>query len=214
MSEDQYFVGIVVLVATSRSQYTCLYRCLPSAEIFGDKILVSIGENENYSAQDIQKIIARVGQNASDTIGRVYEQVGFQIVLSTTYIRRFLYFLRSIHVGSCLNSEQVKNITLPSISPGVPVTCVYGTGVPTPVQYTFARGLNGESPSIRYGSGDGQQDDTTNTVCAHWVTKDAKNNRRAARVQAFPNATHDGILSDARFHSYLVDTVLRPLGGD
>ena len=62
--------------------------------------------------------------------------------------------------------RRVRDLTLASAGPSVPTTCLYGTGLPTPIGYRFPRRV--AQPTAIFGSGDGQQDDVTNSACLQW----------------------------------------------
>ena len=93
----------------------------------------------------------------------------------------------------------VANLTDASTPPGVPTFCIAGTGVPTPVHYSFADGNLSNVPDVVFGSGDGQQDDRTNMACAGWPN---------STTRTFLGANHDGLLSDPKLLAYLTDVVL------
>ena len=95
----------------------------------------------------------------------------------------------------------VVNLVDSAVPPGVVTYCLFGTGVDTPVHYLFADGNLTAPPVVTFGSGDGQQDDRTNKACTAWPGSVAR---------GFTGADHDGLLSDARLHAFLVDTVLAP----
>ena len=84
--------------------------------------------------------------------------------------------------------------------PNVDVACLYGTNVPTPLHYVFAPGNTSAPQATVMGSGDGQQDDKTNTACARWS--------RSRWVRGFGGADHDSLLADPRALRMLLDDVL------
>ena len=96
--------------------------------------------------------------------------------------------------------EHVANLTSPPINPGVRVACLYGTALPTPVMYEFAEGQLGAPTHIITASGDGQQDDTTNSICRSF--------RGTFDARAFPGADHDSLLADSRLLHHLITNVL------
>src|SRR4051794_2434975 len=62
--------------------------------------------------------------------------------------------------------NSTKNLAKPLIPPRVNLVCVYGEKVPTPIQYQFGTNSLPALPKrVIQGSGDGEQDNITNSWC-------------------------------------------------
>ena len=71
--------------------------------------------------------------------------------------------------------------------------CLHGESIPTPIRYTFAKGLLDGAPVVASTlKGDGQQDDVTNLACNHWGAC----NSSKIICKGYPGADHDTLLSN------------------
>ena len=151
--------------------------CLPQAVAYGSRPLVTVANQYTH-----QGIDGRTAYMARD-VGQLIAAVGLEKTMLPIYNR-------------------VANLTTPDF-PGIPYVCLYGTGVPTPVLYTFdASGPRpGAVPQVSYSpDGDGQQDATTNRACDLWPAA-------STRTQAFAGADHDNLLADPRALAVVVKTL-------
>jgi hypothetical protein len=128
--------------------------CLPSAALYGDaRVLVSLGpsggnpQGRNFTAAQLPELFEAVGGDCSATLGPVWGRV----------------------------ANLTDNLTDPHAPVNVPVWCLYGTAVATPVAYAFPGGavVDADVEVSEWASGDGQQDDVTNAACAHWAAAES-----------------------------------------
>lgn len=77
-------------------------------------------------------------------------------------------------------------------APGVPVHCIYGTGVPTPEKFEWASGYFPDYPPTEFmGDGDGTVNKKSATVCTNWINN---NQGKKVTVHEVFQADHMAIL--------------------
>lgn len=120
-----------------------------------------------------------------------------------------------VNSNATMGSEDARRIRAGAMipSPGVPVTCIYGKGVPTEESYQFAsfsKVLPGLQPlHVGYGDGDGTVSLSSLRVCEEWIEphtstsvtsngretlegQDIRGNR--VTVKVFHGAEHEAIV--------------------
>ena len=148
--------------------------CMPSVALYGERILVTLAGDPKQQQPE-----------------RRYAATNLSALLST-------FGAASLRA----QYEHVANLTAPAVDPGVRVACLWGTGLPTPVHYFFAAGNISAPAVVTFASGDGQQDDSTNSLCASFAGS------VPAWVQAFEGADHDSLLADPLLMAHLLARVL------
>lgn len=148
--------------------------CMPSAALYGERILVTLA-----GQPQLQQPERRFAAANLSSLFRAFGAAS----------------LRAQY-------EHVANLTAPVVDPGVRVACLWGTGLPTPVHYYFAPGNTSTPAVVTLASGDGQQDDATNSLCAGFAGSVPDWTR------AFKGADHDSLLADPRAMQHLLTRVL------
>ncbi|ETN70244.1 hypothetical protein NECAME_14897 [Necator americanus] len=77
--------------------------------------------------------------------------------------------------------------------PGVKVHCIYGTGLDTPEQFSWAKGYFPDyPPSIVFGDGDGTVNRRSAEVCLRW--NESNNKGKQVTTHEIPGAEHMAIM--------------------
>ena len=81
----------------------------------------------------------------------------------------------------------------PSQGPGVSVTCLYSTGMSTPLSFTYSGGFD-EQPKEHDGDGDGTVNENSLAVCEQWKTS---NQEQSVVTKVFHGIDHTGMITNA-----------------
>ena len=97
-------------------------------------------------------------------------------------------------VGALVQPRVAALLPSRGTGPGVPVLCLYSSGIETPLSFYYPGADFGRSPVITNGDGDGTVNSRSLRLCERWQGTQ----REAVRVQTFASVTHSGMLSDER----------------
>ena len=97
-------------------------------------------------------------------------------------------------VGAIVHERVHKLLPRASEGPGVPVLCIYSTGVSTPLSFDYGDGDWAKTPVATMGDGDGTVNVRSLRVCEQWNTTQSQ----PVRVLTVQNVTHSGMLKDER----------------
>lgn len=115
-------------------------------------------------------------------------------------INDFKAFFKDIHYPIAL--EMLKSV--PPIfnisAPNVPVLCLHGSNVNTPLTYSYKPGTFPDGPPDRiFGDGDGTVGINSLRGCARWKQD------KPVIVKDFDSCSHNGILRDDTFIAFVKD---------
>ena len=88
------------------------------------------------------------------------------------------------------------------IPPNVPILCLHGSGINTPVTYTYANGTFPNGPPVRiFGDGDGTVTNVSLQGCTRWQDKQ----KQPIIIKEFNNSEHNGILQNKHLINLVKD---------
>lgn len=101
----------------------------------------------------------------------------------------------------------VRNLTSPTVAPGVEVHCLHGFKVTTieGLEYPLGNFPDGSRPKISYGDGDGTVNLISLQACNNWKTKQ----RQPIYYKNFTSIDHMTILSDERILEYIGEAIAK-----
>jgi len=89
-----------------------------------------------------------------------------------------------------------------TMHPGVPVYCVHGWNISTPLQFTYTGSMFPDSsPYVKYGQGDGTVNDVSLMGCDQWDSGKYKFDHTIIDE----GGEHLAILASAKFIQYVLD---------
>jgi len=106
-------------------------------------------------------------------------------------------------VGSVVHKRVTGLLPHPENGPGVPVLCMYSTGVDTPLSFDYGEGDWAQDPTVTMGDGDGTVNVRSLRVCEEWNATQAE----PVRVLTYSGVTHSDMLKDTRVLQELLSTV-------
>mmetsp|Transcript_77305 Transcript_77305/g.231925 ORF Transcript_77305/g.231925 Transcript_77305/m.231925 type:complete len:221 (-) Transcript_77305:57-719(-) len=106
-------------------------------------------------------------------------------------------------VGSVVHKRVMGLLPHPEEGPGVPVLCMYSTGVDTPLSFDYGDGDWANDPTVTMGDGDGTVNVRSLRVCERWNATQAE----PVRVLTYSGVTHSDMLKDTRVLQELLSTV-------
>uniref|UniRef100_A0A8C1KMR0 Phospholipase A2, group XV n=2 Tax=Cyprinus carpio TaxID=7962 RepID=A0A8C1KMR0_CYPCA len=89
--------------------------------------------------------------------------------------------------------------------PGVPVHCLYGSGIPTPQGYNYTN-FSDTNPTIINGDGDGTVNLLSATLCKHWVNKQ----KQPVQMIELPGNKHIKMLYNETTVNYIINLLFPP----
>ena len=81
----------------------------------------------------------------------------------------------------------------PTQGPGVAVSCLFSTGVPTPLSFTYSGGFE-EQPMVSEGDGDGTVNENSLAVCEQWK---GNNQGHTVDTKVFKGIEHAAMITNA-----------------
>lgn len=88
------------------------------------------------------------------------------------------------------------------IPPNVPVMCLHGSGINTPITYTYQKGTFPDGPPLPiFSDGDGTVSRNSLEGCSRW--KDKQN--QTVVIKDFNHGRHNGILRSKELISFVTD---------
>ncbi len=106
-------------------------------------------------------------------------------------------------VGNVVNERVNTLLPAPSltIGPGVPVLCLYSTGVDTPRSFDYRGGDFSQSPKVIVDDGDGTVNAPSLRLCEQWAATQPE----PVEVQTFQGVSHSDMIMDARVIALVVN---------
>jgi len=106
-------------------------------------------------------------------------------------------------IGFPIGWEMMNNILrlTPLTHPGVPTSCVYSVGVPTPVQFVYNEGFPDTQPTRLMGDGDGTVSKESAEACRTFLTKDEDS------IMVFRGPNHGDILKNIDVFTFIMSQV-------
>ncbi|XP_030633200.1 lysosomal phospholipase A and acyltransferase [Chanos chanos] len=90
-------------------------------------------------------------------------------------------------------------------APGVPVHCLYGTGIPTPQSFSYTSFPNGE-PTVFNGDGDGTVNLLSAVQCKRWIGQQ----KQPVRLKELPGTEHVAMLLNYTTVEYIKSVLFSP----
>uniref|UniRef100_A0A7S0JJX1 Uncharacterized protein n=1 Tax=Calcidiscus leptoporus TaxID=127549 RepID=A0A7S0JJX1_9EUKA len=108
--------------------------------------------------------------------------------------------------GSVVHTRVQELTPHPQQGPGVPVLCMYSTGVDTPLSFDYGDADWAHAPKVTMGDGDGTVNTRSLRLCEEW----SASQQEPVRVLKYSKVTHSGMLKDAGVIHALLAAVRRP----
>nr|KAF6318820.1 phospholipase A2 group XV [Pipistrellus kuhlii] len=104
-----------------------------------------------------------------------------------------------------LMRQDTEGLVEAAVPPGVPLHCLYGTGVPTPDSFAY-ESFPDRDPKIYFGDGDGTVNLQSALQCQAWRS----HQEHQVSLQELPGSEHIEMLANATTLAYLKFLLLRP----
>ncbi|XP_019311045.1 phospholipase A2 group XV isoform X2 [Panthera pardus] len=104
-----------------------------------------------------------------------------------------------------LMRQDTEGLVEATVPPGVPLHCLYGTGVPTPDSFYY-ESFPDRDPKICFGDGDGTVNLQSALQCQAWRSRQ----EHQVSLQALPGSEHIEMLANATTLAYLKRVLLGP----
>mgnify|MGYP002804020214 FL=1 len=109
-------------------------------------------------------------------------------------------FFKDIHYPIAIQMEKTVPPIFNSSAPNVPILCLHGSGVDTPVTYQYKPGTFPDGPPDRVmGDGDGTVPSNSLRGCTRWQQD------KPLVVKDFDSCEHNGILRNETFINFVKD---------
>ncbi|XP_006878729.1 PREDICTED: group XV phospholipase A2 [Elephantulus edwardii] len=233
MIEEMYHLygGPVVLVAHSMGNMYTLYFLQHQPQAWKDKYIqafVSLGAPWGGVAKTL-RVLASGDNNRIPMIASLKIREQQRSAVSTTWLLPYSYtwspekvFVRTARTNYTLrdyhrffkdigfeegwlmrqDTEGLVNVTRP---PGVPLHCLYGTGVPTPDSFYYEN-FPDHDPKIYFGDGDGTVNLQSALQCRTWQGRQ----KQEVLLLELPGSEHIEMLADTNTLDYLKRVLLGP----
>jgi pimeloyl-ACP methyl ester carboxylesterase len=211
--KDRYVAALVAMNGNFAGEIDCLENLWHGGDFLSPALGVQTWDRQAYwraqwSWGVTSWCLPQIGFYGNRTLVRVREEGRGRPQLYRNYTAADMPSLFRLfgmnNTGGAAIWPAVAGLTAASRAPGVRAYCLYGTGVATPVRYDFSDPGNLSRPThVEIGSGDGQQDDSTNSACLLWHSA-----QFPAVAKGFAQADHDSLLSDPRALEFLLAEVL------
>ena len=106
--------------------------------------------------------------------------------------------------GVAVHERVAALIPDPAVGPGVPVSCIYSTGVDTPLRMYYKAGDFDKDPVVENGDGDGTVNVGSLKICERWRTN---NGGFPVDVQTFKGIKHSDMIMNATVIAAVLDIV-------
>ena len=109
-------------------------------------------------------------------------------------------FFKDIHYPIAIDMKKTVPPIFNSSPPNVPVLCLHGSGVNTPVTYSYKSGTFPDGPpDISMGDGDGTVPAVSLMGCTRWKQD------KPLVIKNFEGCEHNGILRNKTFIDFIKD---------
>ncbi|XP_060506353.1 lysosomal phospholipase A and acyltransferase isoform X4 [Panthera onca] len=225
----QLYGGPVVLVAHSMGNMYTLYFLQRQPQAWKNKYIrafVALGAPWGGVAKTL-RVLASGDNNRIPVIGPLKIREQQRSAVSTSWLLPYNYtwspekiFVRTPTANYTLRDyrqffqdigfkdgwlmrQDTEGLVEATVPPGVPLHCLYGTGVPTPDSFYY-ESFPDRDPKICFGDGDGTVNLQSALQCQAWRSRQ----EHQVSLQALPGSEHIEMLANATTLAYLKRVLL------